>query len=1343
MEYILVELENKLIEIIEPNLNDSEYLANLSKEDRQEIIGYEQSGTFQLKQYSNPIKSMIRQIDLSIGSKGNDIDISFLNCLETIIFDSGSKLLFVDTDLSVFKNYSKITSKYIKYQVGDVFHFSTYLCIKVNSNSSYQLVIYESKVVQINIPYEPVVKYCSPDDNQISISENEEIKTIINLQVPSNNFRFVSSSELMKRLIPTIVSVTLTLLLLKYQSRGLYVYIGIVTTIITLIITVVDFVSKKVTYRKQIKEYNIEFDNYVRAKKLSIIKEYKQESEWLKLLYPNLEQIIQNIEHGEYYNKSDMENIKVRIGSGSQTSSYQINSKVNEHKVKLSLEEMRLLDLKQTYAHIEDAPITCELSAQIGIVGFTKLTHKVLVSILFQLAYFYSSNSIKLIVIIDSSEVCMYYHFTHLNHLRLDNGVYTLVYDHTSLQLVSDGIKLDTTNNYIIIQNCQVNNIGNLLINKLSKNNVLSTIYYTEDISILPKGVSIQIVVKNKSYGQVKRADGRVENANLDKCPSYLVMKTAIQKLCILDNNVRQKEQERLPNKITFFELHEIIDSRELDIEVRWKHNRPSETLFALIGKTAKGDLLLDINEHQDGPHGIIAGTTGSGKSELLKTFILSLSVNYSPDYIGFVLIDYKGGAMANQFKELPHILGSTSNLDESEANRIIVSINSEIKSRQNTFKALNISHIDEYHNLYEVSDSMISIPRLIIICDEFAELKTSNPEFITSLVSIARVGRSLGIHLILSTQKVGAVVDSQIISNCNFKIALKVSDKIDSRELIGSGIAADIVDKGRGYLVNANNQEQCFQSGYVACLAEMKSNKRLELIDKYGRSKSLVNSNEASNCSSQIEAVIEEIGSCVNNKLSYVSKPIWQNPLASVIEIPKATLDQFKAQVGVVDIPSKQKQELFDFDIRNSGAIAILGMAASGKTNTLQTILLSLATSTDSKLLKYYVLDKGKGSLSKLGKINHCAEYISLFDMESIKLLCGNVAREIESRRKQVQKMQRIIVAIDDYDLISSDSIELMELIRIILNQGNDVGINLIITCNKYGSIKLEHQSKLSLIIHHYTTDKYDLINAFGIKPKIEFKRVVGRGVINKDGLNYMQVYNCDNVQEQLISKINMKYPYQNKAMTRMPKRVIYKEEYSKQNSIFIGLNEVGIEPCYIDFKSTLIYGAKGKTSFIQLLLKQLDCKGIIIDDESDVLKGEQIGAEYYGSNQFEAFISKLNKLANDSLNDDKYVIYINQSHGFNTSSHRLQKQCVDALLMLIKQSVMIIFETSNCFENNILMNIAKKFEQKIYFGDPHNQNLVRFSLNTKPRLNDDAFLIIEDIVEVKLISIEKTPIF
>jgi S-DNA-T family DNA segregation ATPase FtsK/SpoIIIE len=272
-----------------------------------------------------------------------------------------------------------------------------------------------------------------------------------------------------------------------------------------------------------------------------------------------------------------------------------------------------------------------------------------------------------------------------------------------------------------------------------------------------------------------------------------------------------------IPGSLDFFSMHGVSTLNDFGVIERWRKNRNYENMRALIGHKAGGTpCYLDIHEKYHGPHGLVAGTTGSGKSETLQTYILSLSINFSPDDIAFFIIDYKGGGMANLFSGLPHMIGSISNLSGNQVRRAMVSIKSENVRRQKVFNEHEVNNINLYTKLYKNGEASVPIPHLFIIIDEFAELKREEPEFMRELVSVAQVGRSLGVHLILSTQKPNGTVDENIWSNSKFKLCLRVQDKQDSNDMLHKPDAAFLKEAGRCYFQVGNDEiYELFQSGW------------------------------------------------------------------------------------------------------------------------------------------------------------------------------------------------------------------------------------------------------------------------------------------------------------------------------------------------------------------------------------------------------------------------------------------------------------------------------------------------------------------------------------------------
>ena len=370
----------------------------------------------------------------------------------------------------------------------------------------------------------------------------------------------------------------------------------------------------------------------------------------------------------------------------------------------------------------------------------------------------------------------------------------------------------------------------------------LSTVITAERYENLPN--SCEFIIENSHdfsgvYSTIGENAGRLPIA-FDKTNDRDLMRFA-KRLA----NIRVDETENggeLPASVSFFEMYGIARPEELGAAERWRRARTSETMKACIGfKTGKSLCYLDIHERYHGPHGLVAGTTGSGKSETLQTYILSLAINYSPEDVGFFIIDYKGGGMANLFDSLPHMIGAISNLSGNQVKRAMVSIKSENKRRQRMFSDYGVNNINAYTSLYKNGDAKEPIPHLLIIIDEFAELKREEPDFMRELVSVAQVGRSLGVHLILATQKPAGTVDDNIWSNSKFRLCLRVQDRQDSIDMLHRPDAAYLTQAGRGYLQVGNDEIfELFQSGYSgAAYDESLGNARLmvaQILDPVGK---------------------------------------------------------------------------------------------------------------------------------------------------------------------------------------------------------------------------------------------------------------------------------------------------------------------------------------------------------------------------------------------------------------------------------------------------------------------------------------------------------------------------
>ena len=605
-------------------------------------------------------------------------------------------------------------------------------------------------------------------------------------------------------------------------------------------------------------------------------------------------------------------------------------------------------------------------------------------------------------------------------------------------------------------------------------------------------------------------------------------------------------DEDALPTKIGFLELYNVGKIEQLNILNRWRESNPILSLQSLIGLGKGGEkIYLDLHEKYHGPHGLIAGMTGSGKSEFIATYILSLAINYHPKEVQFILIDYKGGGLAGIFEnkftgiKLPHLIGTITNLDENEIKRSLASIESELKRRQVVFgkvrEKLGDSVVDiyKYQQLYRDGQVDEPISHLFIICDEFAELKAQQPEFLQQLISISRIGRSLGIHLILATQKPSGVVDNQIWSNSKFRVCLRVQEKADSMEVIKTPDAAFLKNAGRFYLQVGYNE--VFISGQAAWgggkyiptdKVKKKIDYTVEFVNNIGypiRKMDTTKKNETDiNYGEEIKNIIAHLDSLAESE-HISNEQLWLDKMPPYININdlKRKYNFMKEPyvldipVGEYDIPYRQKQEMLTVPLSREGNALVYGSAGSGKENFFTTMLYSsIASYTPSELI-YYIFDFGTESLKNFLGIPHVGDVICDGETEKVQNLFKLLLYMIDERkglfasyggsynlycRNSKEKVPNVVVMINNYDTYNENYSSNEELLIQLTREGPKYGIYFVISVSNPNNIrsKLRQNFKLNYVLQQ--NNQADYSNILGKINNLLPSHIFGRGIVRID---------------------------------------------------------------------------------------------------------------------------------------------------------------------------------------------------------------------------------------------------
>ncbi|MBP5494320.1 MAG: type VII secretion protein EssC [Lachnospiraceae bacterium] len=1156
--------------------------------------------------------------------------------------------------------------------------------------------------------------------------------------------------NLLTSLMPAIIMLVLCVVFRGIMGNGgAFVIFSICSMGMGLVTSIINLVKGQKEYKKSTAKRNLTYKNYIEDKRKEISVARQNELEALNSIYFSTKQDIDNIINFSTTlfdrNSNDDDFLSVYLGIGKRKALKQIEVKEQE-----KLEEGDELSktpalLREKYEYINNSPIITSLLGvnAIGVVGEKNDLFSMFKNMVIDLCSRQYYSDVKLFCFLPEKEQKKYEFLKYIPHFNsdyfrnivCDTQSRALIFDYLFKEMSARNKDNQGTNIVILVMDewgIKSHPISQFIEDANEKG--VSFIFFEEKKEYLPQYLKTVIELSGNGKGCCYESNNTQEKEefSFEETPDSVMKEVAIKLSPIYCEEVSLDSELR--KSISLFEMLNIYDVDDLNLSDRYSKSCIYKTMAVPIGINAKNTLVnLDLHEKYHGPHGLVAGTTGSGKSEVLQTYILSMAVSFHPYEVGFVIIDFKGGGMVNQFRNLHHLIGAITNIDGKEIDRSLQSIKAELLKRQECFAEAEVNHIDKYIALYKEGKVEKPLPHLIIIVDEFAELKAEQPEFMKELISAARIGRSLGVHLILATQKPAGQVNEQIWSNSKFKICLKVQTMQDSNEVLKSPLAAEIKEPGRAYLQVGNNEIfELFQSAYSGAPEHENNNEKAFSVTEvdFKGYKKIVYKKEHSkgeNSRNQLDAIVEKVSRfCSENGIEKLD-PICQPSLESKLDFVEDTIDKNEGTIiiGVLDDPAHQRKREAKFSVEEN--TMIVGSAQMGKTNLLMTIIRQVCSKMTAQEVNIYILDFASMILKNFESLKHVGGVVCASDEEKMTNTIKFLASEIGSRRNQLLKagvssfksylemggvdIPRIIVLLDNFVMFKELYSDEADIINNFLREGPTLGITFIVTNSSTNGISFKYMANFQNNIAFYLNDSSTYTALYGAK-KVIPDEIPGRCVILEDKEVYeTQVYcafegekefqRIKNISEWIKDANSVNETFSAKKIPEIPVNFIYSEYVNDKNELRIGLDyddvaDVVLEPAEVNDITIVGKQHFGMHNFIKLMINEVkrcnsEAKIILFDDYKGYFRNNEDITDYYFTRDEmledwkEMYVKYLENSEISNEGSVKYLIILNNIDLLNLIIDNKEAISIykDIIVRLKRNGVYFV---NSCMENEAI---------------------------------------------------------
>ncbi len=602
-----------------------------------------------------------------------------------------------------------------------------------------------------------------------------------------------------------------------------------------------------------------------------------------------------------------------------------------------------------------------------------------------------------------------------------------------------------------------------------------------EEERFLPEAATSTAVfsVEDPALVDIHRSRQEPVLAVLAEAVSPAVAETAARALAPLRDVSLEEDDAVLPDSVRLLDMLDLEPPTPEGVLGHWR--RGGNTTRFVLGAGATGPFHLDLRT--DGPHGLVAGTTGAGKSELLQSLIAALAVANRPDALNFVLVDYKGGSAFKECVRLPHTVGMVTDLDAHLVQRALTSLGAELRYREHVLDQADVANVDRYQDLRTREPARPPLPRLLIVIDEFAAMAKELPDFVSGLVNVAQRGRSLGIHLILATQRPGSVVSADIRANANLRLCLRVTSTAESADVLEGAPDAARIPKsvpGRAVARLGHGVLVPFQAGRVGGRRPGQGAVAPEpFVARVGwpdlgvappeRPKALTVSSDVG--LTDLSVLVESVAAAAQAEGAVTPRRPWLPPLPESLPVSSLEVeDALALPFGLRDLPEHQAQRPATFDPARDGHLLVIGAPKTGRSQLLRTLAGAAGRRCSVRDVHLYGLDCGNGALLPMQELPHCGAVVMRTQTERAVRLFERLARELDRRQQTLsdggyadvteqrraaapeERLPHLLLLLDRWEgfvptLGEVEGGRLTEILMRILREGGSAGISAALT--------------------------------------------------------------------------------------------------------------------------------------------------------------------------------------------------------------------------------------------------------------------------------------------------------